>query len=114
MSEEKLIDIKGTIEQFVKADEPEMSQEEAIMQYNPSKKNSDSDDTVEEEEHLKRIKQELLASLARVDKLEKEIFKSKDIDTEELKKLRVNKSSNAGRSLHRSLENERSDQKERD
>ena len=35
--DEKLIDIKGTLEQFVKADEPELSQEEAIMKFGENK-----------------------------------------------------------------------------
>ena len=87
--EEKLIDIKGTLKQFVEADEPELSQEEAIMKYEEpkNKKNSynnnddDNMDTTEEEEHLKRIKQELLASLKRVEKLEELLFKNKEEKT---------------------------------
>ena len=87
--EEKLIDIKGTLKQFVEADEPELSQEEAIMKYEEPKdkknknynnyNNNDDDDmdTTEEEEHLKRIKQELLASLKRVEKLEELLFKTR-------------------------------------
>ena len=31
--EEKLIDIKGTLEKFIEPDEPEMTQEEAITKY---------------------------------------------------------------------------------
>ena len=31
--EEKLIDLKGTLKQLVEADEPELSQEEAIMKF---------------------------------------------------------------------------------
>ena len=46
--EEKLIDIKGTLKQFVEADEPELSQEEAILKYGETNKkknnNSDADD----------------------------------------------------------------------
>ena len=62
--DEILIDIKGTLKQLVEADEPELSQEEAIMKFGEAKKkknnNSDNDtDTTEEEEHLKRIKHEL-------------------------------------------------------
>lgn len=92
--EEKLIDIKGTLKQLVEADEPELSQEEAIMKYGETKKkkNYDSTDTTEEEEHLKRIKQELLASLKRVEKLEELLFKNK----EEKLKLNVRNSKNGG------------------
>ena len=36
--EEKIIDIKGTIKQLVETDEPEISQEEAIMKYGEPKK----------------------------------------------------------------------------
>ena len=83
MQEEKLIDIKGTFSQFVKADEPELSQEEAIMKYqNPLLKkagnNGDDGENSEEQEHLKRVKKELLASLERVKKLEQQIFKEKE------------------------------------
>ena len=74
--DEILIDIKGTLKQLVEADEPELSQEEAIMKYGEiKKKKNDDTDTTEEEEHLKRIKQELLASLKRVEKLEELLFK---------------------------------------
>ena len=95
--EEKLIDIKGTLKQLVEADEPELSQEEAIMKYGEKKKkknvnNDDDTETTEEEEHLKRIKQELLASLKRVEELEKLLFKNR----EEKIKLNVNKGSKSG------------------
>lgn len=96
--EEKIIDIKGTIEQFVKPDEPEMTQEEAIMKYQENTKisaDSGEGDTTEEQEHLKRVKQELLASLERVKKLEKQIFYDKEI--EEKKKIKVEKSSTSGK-----------------
>lgn len=79
---EKNIDIKGTLEKFVKTDEPELSQEEAIMRYGESKKKKsnssnggdESDANSEEKEHLKRVKQELLAALERVKELERKIF----------------------------------------
>ena len=94
--EEKLIDIKGTLKQLVEADEPELSQEEAIMKYGENKKkrknNNDDTDTTEEEEHLKRIKEELLASLKRVEKLEELLFKNR----EEKLKLNVKNSKNGG------------------
>lgn len=105
--EEKLIDIKGTLKQLVEADEPELSQEEAIMKYGETKKkkNDDSTDTTEEEEHLKRIKQELLASLKRVEKLEELLFKNK----EEKLKLNVKNSKNGGFTSSKSL-NEKENQ----
>ena len=36
--EEKNIDIKGTFEKFIKPEEPELEQEEAIMKYSEIKK----------------------------------------------------------------------------
>ena len=103
-NEEKLIDIKGTLKQFVEADEPELSQEEAIMKYEePYKKRKNNNDTdtgtTEEEEHLKRIKQELLASLKRVEQLEELLFKRH----EEKLKLNVKNSKNGGFTSSKSL-----------
>ena len=79
--EEKNIDIKGTFEKFIKPEEPELEQEEAIMKYSEKKKKrkneSDEDgENSEEQEHLKRIKQELLESLKRVILLENNIYGS--------------------------------------
>lgn len=86
MQEEKQeasVDIKGTLAKFIKTDEPELSQEEAIMKYGETKNkkassNNDDDaqngEATEEQEHLKRVKQELLASLDRVKQLEKKIY----------------------------------------
>jgi len=86
MQEEKLIDIKGTLEKFVKADEPEMSQEEAIAKFDDINKeirriasstnggDGEDGENTEEQEHLARIKQELIASLKRVEELEKKIY----------------------------------------
>ena len=119
--EEKLIDIKGTLEQFVKADEPELSQEEAIMKFGEPKKkqnnNSDADDSAddisEELEHLRRIKKELLASLERVKKLEEQLFKNH----EEKLKLNIKASKNGGFSNSKAKEEkdiERQNQKERE
>ena len=100
--DEKLIDIKGTLKQLVEADEPELSQEEAIAKYEENKKkySGDSTDTTEEQEHLKRIKKELLASLERVKKLEEQLFK----DKEEKIKLNVKDSKNGGFTKGRSIE----------
>lgn len=116
--EEKLIDIKGTLKQLVVADEPELSQEEAIMKYGETKKkrknnNNDDTDTTEEEEHLKRIKQELLASLKRVEKLEELLFKNR----EEKLKLNVKDSKNGGFTSSKALnekEIQTKNQKERE
>ncbi len=114
--EEKLIDIKGTLKQFVEADEPELSQEEAIMKYEEpkNKKNSynnndDDMDTTEEEEHLKRIKQELLASLKRVEKLEELLFKNR----EEKLKLNVKNSKGGGFTSSKSLSEKETETKKR-
>ena len=69
---ESNINIKTTFSNLIKEEIPEMSQEDAIKNYREndtiapiknSKKDSDNDDNTEESEHLKRIKQELLASL---------------------------------------------------
>ena len=75
------MDFKTTFSNMVREEVPEMTQEEAIKNYKEddtiqlmNKKNADSDDNVEESEHLKRIKEELLASLERVKKLAKKIF----------------------------------------
>ena len=119
--EEKLIDIKGTLKQFVEADEPELSQEEAIMKYEEPKEkknknynhynnnNDDDMDTTEEEEHLKRIKQELLASLKRVEKLEELLFKNK----EEKLKLNVKNSKGGGFTSSKSLSEKETETKKR-
>ena len=115
--DEKLIDIKGTLKQLVEADEPELSQEEAIAKYEENKKkySGDSTDTTEEQEHLKRIKKELLASLERVKKLEEQLFK----DKEEKIKLNVKDSKNGGFTSSKSINQkesqiEKQNQKERE
>ena len=118
MSEEKLIDIKGTIEKFVKEDEPEMTQEEAITKYKENKiSNDDETESTEEQEHLKRVKQELLSSLERVKKLEKQIYGQKEV--EEKAKLKVDKVT-GGKYVQKAKEEkeinmqDRIDQKERE
>ena len=115
--EEKLIDIKGTLKQLVETDEPELSQEEAIMKYGETKKkkNDDENSTTEEEQHLNRIKQELLASLKRVEKLEEQLFKNR----EEKLKLNVKDSKNGGFTSSKSLneketQTKKQNQKERE
>ena len=74
------IKIKQTFSKLMETEKPEMTQEEAIMQYEEedplkkNKKNEDEDENTEETEHLKRIKKELLASLERVKQLAKRIY----------------------------------------
>ena len=100
MNEEKNVDIKGTFEKFIKADEPEMTQEEAIKNFKDEsisraiKKHKNSfngeggeGNYSEEQEHLKRVKEELLASLERVKQLEKQIYgeENKEKEKEKLK-----------------------------
>ena len=82
---ENLLDFKGTIEKFIEEEPPELTQEEAIKSYKENgmtkkRKNhvaSEDEDENEDDEHLKRVKQELLASLERVDKLAKKLFEEK-------------------------------------
>lgn len=108
MQEEKkesLVDVKGTLEKFIKADEPELEQEEAIMKYgeekNKKKKSSGSEDddiseNSEEQEHVNRVKQELLASLKRVEALAKKIFEGNPLGDKEKINVKVNKTDNGG------------------
>ena len=86
--EEKLIDIKGTFEEFIQEEKPELSQEEAINAYkksdiieyktNKKKKSTEDEEENEDDEHIKRVKKELLESLKRVDIMEKKIFEEKE------------------------------------
>ena len=93
--EEKLTDLKGALESIIEGEGPELSQEDAIKAYkgenvtrHKRKKNSTSDDEdVEDDEHLKRLKQELLASLEKVNKLAKQLFGEKE--SLNVKKLKV-------------------------
>lgn len=95
---EKIIDIKGTFEDFIEEEKPELSQEEAIksykdgdiIQYPKNKKNNSNENDEEEsedDEHLKRVKKALLESLKRVDLMEKKIFEEKD--KESIKNIKV-------------------------
>ena len=104
---------------FPVADEPELSQEEAIMKYGETKKkrkiDNDDTDTTEEENHLKRIKKELLASLKRVERLEEQLFKYR----EEKLRLNVKDSKNGGFTSSKSIneieiQNQIQNQKERE
>ena len=100
MQEEKIVDIKGTLEKFVKPEEVEMSQEEEIKNIqlsdlkkeikkirNKSGSTSDSseDDSMLDEEDLNRIKKELLASLERVSKLEKQVYSEPEYEKNKMK-----------------------------
>ena len=93
---EKIIDIKGTLEDFIEEEKPELSQEEAIkayregdiIKYPKNKKGAqDEEDENEDDEHLKRIKKALLESLKRVDTMEKKIFEEKG--KENIKHIKV-------------------------
>ena len=93
---EKIIDIKGTLEDFIEEEKPELSQEEAIKAYkegeiikysNNKKGSQDEEDENEDDEHLKRIKKALLESLKRVDTMEKKIFDEKG--KENIKNIKV-------------------------
>ena len=91
--EEKIVDVKGVIENFIKEEPPKLSQEEAIRQYrendnlNTKNKKNNQDEENEDDEHLKRIKQALLESLERVNALAKKLFGEKE--KEGLKDIKV-------------------------
>ena len=76
------LDFKGTMKEIFEEEKPEMSQEEAIKAYKETKtkkgSSNDDDQNSEETEHLKRVKEELLKSLKRVDVLEQKIFGEKE------------------------------------
>ena len=107
---EDKVDLKATIKKFVEPEEPELEQKEAIMKYqeykDKKKKNSSSDGSEEgiseEQEHLNRVKKELLASLKRVEEMEKKVFNNDLID--EKNKIRVKKATNSGKSNTRAKE----------
>ena len=83
------LDFKGTMKEIFEEEKPEMSQEEAIKAYKETKtkkgSSNDDDQNSEETEHLKRVKEELLKSLKRVDVLEQKIFVDKE--KENIKKM---------------------------
>ena len=111
--EEKLIDIKGTLEKFIEPDEPEMTQEEAITKYkeNIFKKNnaigdnnSDSDDIMgdsEDAEHLARVKKELLNSLKRVEEIANKIYGKEKKEYDKVKTKKVEKNNNRYKDLEK-------------
>ena len=92
--EEKMLDIKETFESFIEEEEHELSQIEAIKAYkegdkeiHKKKSNKNDDEEVEDDDHLKRVKQSLIESLEKVDILEKKIFEDKEKD--KLKDIKV-------------------------
>ena len=111
--EEKLIDIKGTLEKFIEPDEPEMTQEEAITKYKENffKKNnaigdnnSDSDDIMgdsEDAEHLARVKKELLDSLKRVEEIANKIYGKEKKEYDKVKTKKVEKNNNRYKDLEK-------------
>lgn len=106
---EKIIDIKGTFEDFIEEEKPELSQEEAIKAYKkgdvieyPNKKKKTEDEEAEDDEHLKRVKKELLESLKRVDMLEKKIFEEKDKD--KIKNIKVKSETQKGKNREQVME----------
>lgn len=113
---EKIIDIKGTLEDFIEEEKPELSQEEAIKAYkegdiiaSPKKRKKDSneeeEDENEDDEHLKRIKKALLESLKRVDTMEKKIFEEKD--KENLKNIKVKSGSQKSKEKTKDIDKEK-------
>ena len=100
--EEKKVEIKKTFSGLIGEEIPEMSQEEAIKNYRendtiaPIKNDSDSDDDTEESEHLKRVKQELLASLERVKQLAKKIFSEEKVKDSLKLKEKIGKTGGKG------------------
>lgn len=98
-------DKRAIREVFIKLidEEPkELGQEEAIKNYsespikksvNASSSEDESSENQEEIQHLKRVKEELLASLKRVEDLSKKIFTDKEL---KLKVVLKDKNSNDG------------------
>ena len=87
---DKVIDVKETFHSFIEDTMPEMTQEEAIKNYQSNdtinirykkKQSEDDSDETEDEAHLRRLKTELLASLERVNKLAKQLFGEKEYVT---------------------------------
>lgn len=111
--EGKLVDVKGTLKDFVNEEKPELSQEEAIREYREkdgveitNNKKSSSDDEQEDDDHLKRVKRALIESLERVNVLAKKLFGEKEKSglqeikvKEEAQRSRIqNKSGGVGKS----------------
>ena len=111
--EEKLIDIKGTLEKLVEPDVPEMTQEEAILKYgenfkkshtNTNSNSSSSDDIIgnsEEAEHLARVKKELLDSLKRVEEIANKIYGKEEKESYKVKTKDIEKKDNRHRDIEK-------------
>lgn len=111
--EEKLIDIKGTLEKLVEPDVPEMTQEEAILKYgenlkkshtNTNSNSSSSDDIIgnsEEAEHLARVKKELLDSLKRVEEIANKIYGKEEKESYKVKAKDIEKKDNRHRDIEK-------------
>ena len=103
------LDFKGTMKEIFEEEKPEMSQEEAIKAYKetkPKKGNS------EETEHLKRVKEELLKSLKRVDVLEQKIFGDKE--KENIKKVVREKAKTKGERVEQVIKEPKQKQEEKE
>ena len=109
-SKEKIIDLKGTLEEFIEEEKPELSQEEAIkaykegdiIEYKRQKKDSSDEEENEDDEHLKIVKKALLESLKRVDTMEKKIFEEKEKDT--IKNIKVKSGSQKAKDKEKVIE----------
>ena len=116
--EEKLTDLKGSIESLVEGELPELSQEDAIKAYREGsqksrkrkKISSDEEDDVQDDEHLKRLKQELLASLEKVNKLARQLFGEKSFTN--VKNMRVKKEYQKVSSKEKNVQRETSKEQE--
>ena len=100
---EKIIDIKGTLEDFIEEEKPELSQEEAIKAYKEGdiiaypkkrKNTSNEEDENEDDEHLKRV-----------DTMEKKIFEEKDKDN--LKNIKVKSGSQKSKEKLKDIDKEK-------
>ncbi len=116
--EEKLTDLKGSIESLVEGELPELSQEDAIKAYREGsqksrkrkKISSDEEDDAQDDEHLKRLKQELLASLEKVNKLARQLFGEKSFTN--VKNMKVKKEYQKVSSKEKSVQRETSKEQE--
>ena len=116
--EEKLTDLKGSIESLVEGELPELSQEDAIKAYRegPQKSrkrkkiSSDEEDDAQDDEHLKRLKQELLASLEKVNKLARQLFGEKSFTN--VKNMKVKKEYQKVSSKEKNVQRETSKEQE--
>ncbi len=110
------LDFKGTMKEIFEEEKPEMSQEEAIKAYKETKtkkgSSNDDDQNSEETEHLKRVKEELLKSLKRVDVLEQKIFGDKE--KENIKKMVRENAKTKGERVEQVIEEPKQKQEEKE